>query len=224
MQIPTVWIVDLQRVMRQPSVTDQVADCRACAELVAQEFAYVGMQAQVIPSHHNPVVIASGTLRPNLPTVLITSHYDVVPAGPAEAWSSPPFAAELRETETLPAGRSGPEREFDGGARCGSPPGTRLTGNLPVNVKFMVEGDDEVETGHLGEFVTRSHLVLQADSVLLLDAGFIRDGNQSDSPWQPRFVCGGTHCDHRNKGTLFHLERSWFPGRRLPLGMGTRHA
>lgn len=170
------WIGDLQRVMRQPSVTDQVADCQKCAELVAQEFRDAGLQAEIFPSRHNPVVIASSTPRPNLPTVLITSHYDVVPPGPVEAWSSPPFAAVLADGDIIGRGAADPKGNLMAGLEAVRA-WQDIAGELPVNVKFMIEGDDEVETGHLGEFVTRHRKLLAADSVLLLDAGYTRDGN-----------------------------------------------
>lgn len=170
------WIVDLQQVMRQPSVTENTQDCQTCAEMVARLFREAGMEAQVLPSRHNPVVVASAPHRAGLPTVLITSHYDVVPPGPLENWSSPPFAAELRDGDIIGRGAADPKGNLMAGLDAVRA-WQEVTGELPVNVKFMVEGDDEVETGHLGEFVTTHRELLAADSVLLLDAGFTRDGN-----------------------------------------------
>ena len=161
--------------MKQRSVTEDEADCRDWREMVAGLLREVGLEAQVLPSKHNPVVVAASPPRPGLPTLLITSHYDVVPAGPAEAWSSPPFAAELRNGDITGRGAADPKGNLMAGIEAVRA-WRRLTEELPINVKFMVEGDDEVETGHLGEFVTSHRELLQADSVLLLDAGFMRDG------------------------------------------------
>lgn len=170
------WIQDLQRVMQQPSVTEDEADCRDCAELVSGFLREVGLQAQVLPSRHNPVVVAATPHRDGLPTLLITSHYDVVPPGPLEAWSNPPFAAELRNGDIIGRGAADPKGNLLAGLEAVRA-WREVIGELPINIKFMVEGDDEVETGHLGDFVTLHREQLQADGVLLLDAGFMRDGN-----------------------------------------------
>ncbi|HZQ09136.1 MAG TPA: M20/M25/M40 family metallo-hydrolase [Anaerolineae bacterium] len=169
-------IANLQRVMRQPSVTDNEADCQTCAALVADLLRDVGMNAQVLPSKHNPVVVAASPPRPNVPTLLITTHYDVVSPDPVEEWSSPPFAAELRNGDIIGRGAADPKGNLMAGIEAVRA-WREVAGELPVNIKFMVEGDDEVETGHLGEFVTTHKELLRADSVLLLDAGYTRDGN-----------------------------------------------
>ncbi len=170
------WIADLQRVMRAPSVTEDQTGCAACAELVAEMFRSTGLDAQVLASKHNPVVVASSPSRSGAPTLLITSHYDVVPPGPADAWSSPPFAAALVGNDIIGRGAADPKGNLMAGLEAVRV-WREMAGELPVNVKFLVEGDDEVETGHLGDFVTTHRDLLSCDAVLLLDAGFTRDGN-----------------------------------------------
>lgn len=169
-------IAQLQRLMRQPSITEDEASCRTCAELVATMMHEVGLDAQVLPSKHNPVVVGSSAPRPDRPTLLITSHYDVVDPGPASEWSSPPFDAARRNGDVIGRGAADPKGNLMAGLEAVRA-WREVSGELPINVKFMVEGDDEVETGHLGDFVTTHRDLLRADAVLLLDAGFTRDGN-----------------------------------------------
>src|SRR5262249_49100519 len=121
------------------------------------------------------IVVAASKPRPNLPTLLITTHYDVVSPGAVEQWNSPPFAAELKDNDIIGRGAADPKGNFMAGVETVHA-WREVAGELPVNLKFMVEGDDEVETGHLGEFVTSHRDLLAADSVLLLDAGYTRDG------------------------------------------------
>src|SRR5581483_6541756 len=102
-------IANLQRVMRQPSVTDNEADCQAWAALVADLLREVGMDAQALPSKHNPVVVAASPPRPKVRTLLITTHYDVVPPGPVEEWASPPVAAELKDGDIIGRGAADPK-------------------------------------------------------------------------------------------------------------------
>jgi len=172
-----LFIADLQRVMRQPSVTENEADCEACAELVAaMMMGEIGLDAEVLPSRHNPVVVGRSAQRPERPTLLITGHYDVVSPGPDEDWISPPFAAERRDGDIIGRGAADPKGNLAAGLKAAQA-WIEAAGDLPVNLKFMIEGDDESETGHLGEFVDAHRELLRADAVLLLDAGFTRDGN-----------------------------------------------
>src|SRR5581483_1830612 len=130
-------IANLQRVMRQPSVTDNEADCQTCAALVADLLRDVGMNAQVLPSKHNPVVVAASPPRPNVPTLLITTHYDVVSPDPVEEWSSPPFAAELRNGDIIGRGAADPKGNLMAGIEAVRA-WREVAGELPVNIKFMV--------------------------------------------------------------------------------------
>ena len=87
-----------------------------------------------------------------------------------------PVRCQLREGDIIGRGAADPKGNLMAGLDAVRA-WQEVAGNLPVNVKFMVEGDDEVETGYLGDFVTTHRKLLAADSVLLLDAGFTRDGN-----------------------------------------------
>jgi acetylornithine deacetylase/succinyl-diaminopimelate desuccinylase-like protein len=169
-------VADLQRLMRQASVTVDKSDCAACADLVADMLRESGFQARVVPAHHNPIVLAEGPQVAGRPTLLITGHYDVVEPGPREAWSSDPFGAELHDGDILGRGAADPKGNFLAGVKAAQA-FLATSGDTPLNIKWLVDGDDEVELGDLGSFVDAHRDALACDAVLLLDAGFTRDNN-----------------------------------------------
>ncbi len=169
------FVADLRRLMRQPSVTVDASDCAACAELVASMMHEAGLEARVLPARHNPIVYGQTPHRPGRPTLLVTGHYDVVEPGPREAWVSDPFAAELRDGDIVGRGAADPKGNLMAGIKAAQ--ALELGGGAPVNVKWLVDGDDEVDLGDLGAFVDEHRELLRCDAVLLIDAGFTRDNN-----------------------------------------------
>lgn len=182
-----VFVAGLQRLLRQPSVTADTDDCRACANLVATMIREAGFDATVLESAHNPVVVGSSEQREDRKTLLIAAHYDVVPPGPKEAWSSPPYEAAVRDRDIVARGACDPKGNFVAALNAAAV--WQQQDKLPVNVKFLVEGDDETpaegtpglgltfnEERFLVPFVNAHRDLLRADAVLLVDAGFTRDG------------------------------------------------
>lgn len=167
---------DLQSFLRQPSVTDDKTDCEACAEYTAQLIRDAGFAAEVMPtSYSNPMVFGSSEPRPDRPTLLIAGHYDVVAPGPDAAWEHPPFEAHLSDGDILARGASDPKGNVVAGVKAGQIL-REVTGDLPVNLKFLLEGNDEKPQGEVLRFANERQELLEADAVLLLDAGFTRDG------------------------------------------------
>lgn len=170
------FVADLRRLMRQPSVTVNHAECAVCAELVALMMREAGLEAWVLPAGHNPMVVGQTPQRPGRPTLLVTGHYDVVEPGPREAWVCDPFAAELRDGDIVGRGAADPKGNLMAGLKAAEA-FLKTVGDLPINVKWLVDGDDEAELGDLGGFVDEHRHLLHCDAVLLLDAGFTRDNN-----------------------------------------------
>lgn len=169
-------VADLRRLMRQPSVTADTADCSTCAELVAAIMCEAGLSALVLPSRHNPIVVGQTEQRPARPTLLVTGHYDVVEPGPRDAWTSDPFAAEMSDGDIIGRGAADPKGNLMAGIKAAEAY-LRAGGDVPINIKWLVDGDDEADSGDLGAFVDAHRHLLECDGVLLLDAGFTRDGN-----------------------------------------------
>ena len=124
-----------------------------------------------------PIIYAEKIIDPNLPTVLVYGHYDVQPADPIELWTSPPFEPVIKKTEIHPEGAI-----FARGA-CDDKGQMYMhvkaieymisTGNLPCNVKFMIEGEEEVGSESLSWFVPRNTEKLANDVILISDTGMI---------------------------------------------------
>ncbi|HZW56034.1 MAG TPA: M20/M25/M40 family metallo-hydrolase [Nitrososphaerales archaeon] len=183
-----VFVAGLQRLLRQPSVTTDGDDCRVCAELVCEMIREAGFEARVLESSHNPVVCGWSEQRDDRKTLLITGHYDVVPPGPEDAWSSPPYEAAVRDGDIVARGACDPKGNFLAALNAAAV--WHQQDQLPVNVKFLIEGDDETPGGvtpgavgltyneerFLVPFVDAHRDLLQADGVLLVDGGFTRDG------------------------------------------------
>jgi acetylornithine deacetylase/succinyl-diaminopimelate desuccinylase-like protein len=170
---------NLRRLLRQPSLTEDEAGCRACAELVADLLRDAGLEAQLMESWHNPVVFAQSPPRDHRPTLLVTGHYDVVAVGREEDWTHPAFSAAMVDGTIYARGACDPKANVLAGIEA-----ARMlrasAGELPVNLKFLLEGDDEGPGDHLtrlSAFVDDHRELLRADAVLLLDAGFTRSGH-----------------------------------------------
>jgi acetylornithine deacetylase/succinyl-diaminopimelate desuccinylase-like protein len=129
-------VADLQRLMRQASLTVDTSDCAACADLVADMLRESGFQARVVPAHHNPIVLAEGPQVAGRPTLLITGHYDVVEPGPREAWSSDPFGAVLHDGDILGRGAADPKGNFLAGVKAAQA-FLATTGDTPLNIKWL---------------------------------------------------------------------------------------
>jgi acetylornithine deacetylase/succinyl-diaminopimelate desuccinylase-like protein len=169
-------IEDLRRLMRQPSVTRDQQACSACADEVVSLMRSSGLEAEALPAHHNPMVVGQTEQRPDRPTLLIAGHYDVLEPGPREAWTNDPFGADLVGDDLRGRGAVDPKGNLVAGIKAAEA-FLRVSGETPVNLKWLVDGDDEQHLGDLGAFVDAHRDRLACDAVLLLDAGFTRDNN-----------------------------------------------
>jgi acetylornithine deacetylase/succinyl-diaminopimelate desuccinylase-like protein len=160
-----------------PSVSTDpahAADMRAAAKWVAAELTASGpITVRTIETAGNPVVYGEWLGAPGKLTVLVYGHYDVQPPDPLEKWHSPPFTPTVRNGRLYARGVSddkGPmlipikvARGF-----------LAVTGALPINVKFMFEGEEEIGSKHLEAFITDHKELLAADFVLSADGAMWR--------------------------------------------------
>lgn len=128
-------------------------------------------RAEVMPTKGNPVVYAEKIIDPNLPTVLVYAHYDVMPVDPINLWTSPPFEPEIRDG--LIYARGADDDKGQGFMHVKAFETLVQTGNLKVNVKFMIEGEEEIGSVSLGAFCDEHKEMLQADIILVSDTGMI---------------------------------------------------
>ena len=169
------FIGDLQRVVRQPSISSQGIGVRECAELLVTMMGDLGIDARVLETAGLPVVY--GEIRapnPDAPTLVIYNHYDVQPPEPLEEWDYPPFGAEVHDG--ILYGRGATDAKGNLLAHLKAVDAFRVAGvSLPCNLKFLFDGEEESGSPSLPDFVAAHTDLLAADAALSFDGGFDAD-------------------------------------------------
>ncbi|MDQ3856454.1 MAG: dipeptidase [Chloroflexota bacterium] len=165
---------ELESLLRIPSVSalpDHQADVQRAAEWVSARLTAAGLEhAQVLPTGGHPVVYADWLHAPGRPTVLVYGHFDVQPVDPLELWESPPFEPLVDDGRIRARGAS----DMKGSlleSILGFEAWLRTAGALPVNAKFIFEGQEEIGSPQLPEFVASHRELLACDLVLSADGG-----------------------------------------------------
>ncbi|WP_226389555.1 dipeptidase [Penaeicola halotolerans] len=175
------FINELLDLLRIPSVSADPkfkGDVLKTAEFVKDSLLKAGVdKAEICPTAGYPIVYGEKIIDASLPTVLVYGHYDVQPADPYELWDSLPFEPVIKQTEAHPQGAI-----FARGA-CDDKGQMYMhvkafetlieTTGLPCNVKFMIEGEEEVGSENLGIFVNENKEKLKADVILISDTSMI---------------------------------------------------
>lgn len=140
-----------------------------CAEWLAQHLRRIGMRRiRVVPTKGKPVVLAEWLNQPGQPTVLVYGHYDVQPADPLDKWISPPFEPAVRGDYLYARGASDDKGQLFAHV-CAVEHLLRGTGRLPLNVKFLIDGEEETGSPSLSAFVQQNRDDLSADFALVSD-------------------------------------------------------
>ena len=161
-------LADLCRLIAQPSISAQDIGVRECAELFVTVLREAGFAARLLPTPAHPVVYAEWLGAPGRPTVLIYGHYDVQPPEPLDAWLSPPFEPTVRDGKLF--GRGAGDNKGQIFAQIAAARAwLATTGALPVNVKFLIEGEEETGSPHLAAFTAEHRDLLAADLVYTSD-------------------------------------------------------
>lgn len=146
---------ELFDLLRIPSISADPAfakDVHACAAFVADRLKEAGADAvEICPTAGYPIVYGEKIMDPSLPTVLVYGHYDVQPAVPLELWTTPPFQPEIRNERIYARGSADDKGQFYMHLKAFE--AMWAAGELPCNVKFMIEGEEEVGSNNLSTFV-----------------------------------------------------------------------
>lgn len=165
-------LFDLIRIPSISSIQDHKSDMVKAAEQWKQFILAAGAdKAEVMPSDGNPVVYGEKIIDPKKPTVLVYGHYDVMPVDPIELWQSDPFKPEVRDGKIYARGA-----DDDKGQAFMHAKAFELmvkTNTLPCNVKFMIEGEEEIGSPNLGKFCEKHKEMLKADVILVSDTSMI---------------------------------------------------
>lgn len=165
-------ITDLQRLVQQPSISAQNIGLEECARLVVEIMHNDGLDARAYPldSGGPPCVIGHMPSRRSPKTLLAYAHYDVQPPEPLEKWTFPPFSAQIADGRLW--GRGATDNKsgvlaFIKAAKAW----LKTVGDLPVGVKFITEGEEEIGSGNLGPFIAAHPELVRADAMHCLDGG-----------------------------------------------------
>jgi acetylornithine deacetylase/succinyl-diaminopimelate desuccinylase-like protein len=173
------YLSELKEFLAIPSVSSQqnhTNDMRRCAEWVADQMRTIGMQnVQIMETPGHPIVYSEWLGAPGKPTVLFYGHYDVQPVDPINLWTSPPFEATIRGDNLYARGSADDKGQVFIHFKA-IEAYLKNEGKLPINIKMIIEGEEEVGSAHLEEFVSAHRDLLKADLVLISDSSMFAKG------------------------------------------------
>ena len=173
------YLEELKVLLAIPSISalpEHKADVQRCAEWCGAEMGRVGLQnVRLIDTPGFPVVYGDWLGAPGAPTILFYGHYDVQPVDPLDLWQSPPFEATVRDGEIYARGAADDKGQVFMHLKAVEAHLKQNT-RLPVNMKFMIEGEEEVGSEHLDDFVRAHKRDLAADVVVISDSAMFARG------------------------------------------------
>ena len=173
------YLDELKALLAIPSISalpEHAADVKRCAEWCADEMRRIGLQnVRLIDTPGNPVVYGDWLGAPGAPTILFYGHYDVQPVDPIDLWESPPFDATIRDGEIYARGSADDKGQVFMHFKAVEAH-MKQAGRLPVNIKFILEGEEEVGSAHLDDFIRAHKSELGADVVVISDSPMFARG------------------------------------------------
>jgi acetylornithine deacetylase/succinyl-diaminopimelate desuccinylase-like protein len=175
------FLEELLELLKIPSVsarTENRNDMVKCAEAVKQRLLDAGADhAEIIPTDGHPIVYGEKIIDPEKPTVLVYGHYDIQPADPLELWNSGPFEPVIKDGKIYARGACDDKGQFYMHVKALEM--MVKTNTLATNIKFCLEGEEEVGSPNLGKFVASNKEQLKADVILISDTAMISMENPS---------------------------------------------
>jgi len=173
------YLEELKALLAIPSISalpQHAGDVKRCAEWCADEMRRIGLgNVRLIDTPGNPVVYGDWLGAPGAPTVLFYGHYDVQPVDPLDLWESPPFEATIRDGEIYARGSADDKGQVFMHFKAVEAH-MKQNGRLPVNIKFILEGEEEVGSVNLDNFIRDHKSELGADVVVISDSAMFGRG------------------------------------------------
>ncbi len=172
------YVQELSDFLRIPSVStdsSHTADIRKAADWLLDKLAGLGFQTELHETERHPIVFAHRLSDPDLPTLLIYGHYDVQPPDPLDEWVAPPFSPDIRDGYIYARGAT------DNKGQCltyleAMEAILAINAELPINVKVLIEGEEEIGSPSLGPFLMRHLDQLQTDAIAISDGSQFASG------------------------------------------------
>jgi acetylornithine deacetylase/succinyl-diaminopimelate desuccinylase-like protein len=172
---------EMLELLRIPSISaksERKEDMRKCAELVRLRLLDSGAdKAEVMDTEGHPVVYGEKIIDPKKPTVLVYGHYDVQPPEPLELWHSGPFDPVIKDGKVYARGSADDKGQFYMHVKAMET--LVKTNSMETNIKFLIEGEEEVGSPNLGKFVGAHKDLLKADVILISDSSMLSVENPS---------------------------------------------
>src|SRR6478609_4686081 len=205
------YLDELKALLAIPSISalpEHAGDVRRCAEWCVDEMRRVGLQnTRLIETPGNPVAYGDWLHAPGAPTILFYGHYDVQPVDPLNLWQSPPFEATIRDGEIYARGSADDKGQVFMHLKAVEAH-LKQNGRLPVNIKLILEGEEEVGSANLDTFVKANKDRLKADVVVISDSAMFARGVPS--------ICYGlrglVYCQLDLRGSNTDLHSGLFGG------------
>jgi len=173
------YLEELKALLAIPSISalpEHAADVTRCAEWCADEMRRIGLEnVKLIATPGNPVAYGDWLHAEGAPTILFYGHYDVQPVDPLNLWTSPPFEATVRDGEIYARGSADDKGQVFMHLKAVEAH-LKQNGRLPVNIKFILEGEEEVGSAHLDHFIRQHKDDLSADVVVISDSAMFGRG------------------------------------------------
>lgn len=171
-----MYMEQLFNFLKIKSISTDTEEIRHCANVLKGEMETLGINTKIIETDGNPVVYGELMNDNNRFTLLIYGHYDVQAVEPLELWESDPFEPEIRDGRIYARG-AGDNKGQLMAQLLGIKTYQELYGELPINIKFVFEGEEELGSVHLPEFVNKNKELLEADLVYTADGSSHNSGN-----------------------------------------------
>jgi acetylornithine deacetylase/succinyl-diaminopimelate desuccinylase-like protein len=169
------FLEELKDLLRIPSISSDSThqtDMQTCAEAVKKSLLDAGVsKAAIYPTAGHPVVYGEKIVDPSKPTILVYGHYDVQPVDPLDLWHTPPFEPTIRNGMIFARGSADDKGQFFMHVKALEL--MNQSGTLPCNIKFIIEGEEEIGSPSLGAFVSSHKDLLKADVILISDTSMI---------------------------------------------------
>ena len=171
-------MIDLLRIPSVSAKSEHKADMEKCAEAVKKSLLDAGCdKAEVMATDGHPAVYGQKIIDPSKPTVLVYGHYDVQPPEPLELWHSGPFDPVIKDGKVYARGSADDKGQFYMHVKALEI--LARTDTMTTNIKFLIEGEEEVGSPNLGKFVAANKDLLKADVILISDSSLLSMENPS---------------------------------------------
>ena len=171
---------DLYELLRIPSVSAQSQhkpDIERAAQWVAERLRRAGLPTvEIVPTKMHPLVYGESLQAPGKPTVLFYGHYDVQPPEPLELWTSPAFEPTIRGGDLYGRGTADDKGQIHIHMQARLTRWKQATGKLPINIKVLIEGEEEVGSESLWDYVQQNKAKLKADALIVSDTSMLGPG------------------------------------------------